>query len=830
MELERNFLLPTTNFQTSILILPILQLETVLKHHILLSFRNFRRNKTTFLINLIGLTMGLAGVALICLWVVDEYSVDRYHENDERLYQVLQNVQEGNQVLTLEATQGRLADALRSEMPEVEFASSVIPASWFPNSGLVSASETSFRAKPQYVESDFFNIFSIDLLAGNKEQVFADKYSVAISQELAMKLFKTTENLIGKGIQWDFGTLSGDFTIGAVFANPPANASNPSDILFNYELYLEDRPELESWGNSDPHTYVVLASGTSPEQFSDKIDEILKAKDPTTSAVLFAQKFSDRYLHGTFENGKQAGGRIAYVRLFSMVAVFILVIASINFINLTTAKASKRAKEIGIKKSFGAAKTSLISQFLTESVVLTFIATVCALLLVQLILPQFNVTTGKHLSLSFDPSVVLTMVVIALGVGILAGSYPAFYISGFQPTAVFKSKIPGSWKEIFARQGLVVFQFALSVLLIVSVAIVHKQMEYIQTKNLGYQRENVLRFQLEMPDGGDENYFEIGGGWEHRVAGFIEEVKKVPGVTGASNAYHNLTGSHGGMSGVDWMAGDEDEQMGFSNLEVGYGFIETLGIELKEGRAFSKDFTNETEKVLLNQAAIDAMQLTDPVGKTIRFWGTTKEIIGVADNFHFESLFESIVPCIIRLEPRANTILVRIEPGREEQTIAGLQQLYSGQFAGLAMDYGFVDQDYQTLYAAEQRVSVLSNYFAGLAILISCMGLFGLAAFMAEQRVKEIGIRKVLGASEWNILRLVAGSFVVLVLIAIGIAMPISYFVAKNWLEKFAYRIDLSWSYFAFAALLTVVIALATVAAHAAKSALMKPMDSLRSE
>ncbi|WP_192348970.1 ABC transporter permease [Algoriphagus sp. Y33] len=802
----------------------------MLKHHILLSLRNFKRNKTTFLINLIGLTIGLAGVVLISLWVLDEYGVDRYHENEDRLYQVLQNVKEGDQILTLQATQGRLAKALAEEIPEVEFATSVIPASWFPNTGLTKAEGNAFRARPQYVEPDFFNIFSFELIAGNKSSVFVDKYSVAISEELAQKLFKTKDNLIGKGITWEFGSLSGDFTVQAVFRNPPANSSNPSDILFNYELYIEDRHELENWGNSDPHTYLVLAPGASSDQVNLKIRDFLKVKVENSESSLFLQKFSDRYLQGTFENGKQAGGRIGYVRLFSIIAIFILVIASINFINLTTAKASKRAKEIGIKKSFGVAKSSLISQFLTESVLLTSIATLCAILLVQLAMPQFNIITGKQLSLSLSPMLMLGVLMTALLVGVLAGSYPAFYISGIQPIAVFKNKLPGSWKEISARRGLVVFQFTLSVLLIVSVAIVHKQLEYIQTKNLGYQRENVLRFQLEMPDGGDENFFEIGGGWENRVEGFIGEVEKVPGVIKASNAYHNLTGNHGGMSGVDWKAGDEDEKLGFSNLEIGYGFIETLGIELQEGRSFSRDFTNETGKVLLNQAAIDAMQLADPVGKIISFWGSPKEVIGVTDNFHFESLFESIVPCIIRLEPRANTILVKIEQGMEQQTVAGLQHLYSSQFAGLAMDYGFLDKDYEMLYTAEQRVLVLANYFAGLAILISCMGLFGLAAFMAEQRVKEIGIRKVLGANEWNILLLVAGSFVALVLVAIGIAIPVSYFVAKNWLERFAYRVDLSWSYFAFAAVLTLLIALVTVGAHAMKSALMKPVESLRSE
>jgi predicted lysophospholipase L1 biosynthesis ABC-type transport system permease subunit len=507
------------------------------------------------------------------------------------------------------------------------------------------------------------------------------------------------------------------------------------------------------------------------------------------------------------------------------------VIACINFMNLSTARASRRTKEVGIKKSMGADRQSIIFQFLGESLLMAFSALLVALLLVGLLLPGFNGITGKALSFTFSPDVVLSILTITVFTGLLAGSYPALYLSGFRPAAVLKGNLRGPAGELWARRGLVVFQFALSVILIVSVLVVYRQIAYVQTKNLGYNRDNILHFTMETRDEADQSYFEEGGTFEKNVETLLDEVKNVPGVIQATNAGgHNLTGSHGGMNGIDWREGLDDEQMDFANLEVGYDFIELFGIQLTEGRAFSRSRSNERLKVVFNEEAIRVMGLKNPVGKTVRVWGQEKQIIGVAKNFHYESLYQEVKPCIFQFEPRGNIVMLKIAAGRERETIDRLTELYRKHSPGLPFEYAFVDQDYQALYAAEQRVSVLSRYFAGIAILISCLGLLGLAAFTAERRRKEIGIRKVLGSTEAGIVYLLSNDFTRLVGVAIGLALPVSYLLASTWLKGFAYRIELEPWYFLLAGLLALTTALLTVGLQAFKAARINPVECLKEE
>lgn len=801
------------------------------QHTLLLTYRSFRRFKSTFFINLVGLSTGLAGALLIYLWVTDELSMDKYHAKDERLYQVMQNLTGSNgNIETMEATPGILPAALAQEIPEIEHATSVVPAAWFPDKGSISFNNRRLKANGQFIGKDYFNMFSVEFIAGDKKAVLQDNHNLAISEELALKLFRTTVNVIGKTVEWSQGEFNGTYQITGIFKKLPPNTTAPFDLLLNYDLFREKRPGLQEWGNSDPSTFVLLKAGTDIAQVNQKIKNFLQTKNNNAQNTLFLQRYSDKYLFGKYENGAVAGGRITYVRLFVVIALFILVIACINFMNLSTAKAARRLKEVGIKKAIGASRQTLVLQYLGESMLLTWLSLFLALVLVILLLPLFNQITGKHLVLHFNLHLTLAILFVTVLTGLIAGSYPALYLSGFQVAPVLKGKLPTSGGELWARQGLVVVQFVVSVILMVAVLVVYQQIAYVQTKNLGYNRENILHFQLEINRPNDKDFFAEGGEYEQNMEAFVHEVKNIPGVIQAANFEHDLVGRHGGMAGIDWQPGNQDEEMPFANLQDGYDFIPTLGIELIQGRSFSRNFSQERAKVIFNEAAIAQMGLKDPVGKKIKVWGQEKEIIGVAKNFHFESLYEEVKPCIIQLEPRANKIMVKIVGGTERETIARLEQLYHQYSPGLPFEYTFLDADYQALYAAEQRVAVLSKYFAGLAILISGLGLFGLAAFTAERRRKEIGVRKVLGASRFNIVYLLSGDFTKIVLAAIAISLPLSYLLVKHWLQNFEYRISLQWWYFVGAGLAALVIAWLTVGTQALKAASANPAHSLKDE
>jgi ABC-type antimicrobial peptide transport system permease subunit len=413
---------------------------------------------------------------------------------------------------------------------------------------------------------------------------------------------------------------------------------------------------------------------------------------------------------------------------------------------------------------------------------------------------------------------VIALLGIVLITGIFSGSYPALYLSKFNPAGVLKGKLNNFMGEVWARKGLVMFQFTLSIILIVSVLVVYKQITFIQTQNLGYDRDNIVIIGRE-------------GAVSEKQEVFLTEIRRITGVTGASASGHDMTGHNGGTYGVEWTGKNPDDRTEFERVSVDYGLIELLGIEMKEGRTFSKDFSQEEEKIIFNEAGIAFMGMKDPVGKKIKLWGQDKEIIGVAKDFNFESLHEPVKPLFFFLVPKnAGHIMVKIERGKEQETIARLERFYKEFNPGFPFEYRFLDQDYQQLYIAEQRVATLSKYFAGLAILISCLGLFGLAAFTAERRIKEIGIRKIMGSSNAGIVFLLSGEFTKMVVAAIVIALPVSYFMAATWLEGFAFRIDLQWWFFAGAGMLALVIAWLTVGLQTFRAARINPAECLRTE
>ena len=793
----------------------------MIRYQIRLILRNFKRQKGSFFINMAGLSVAFACVVLISMWVKDELSVDKFHKNDQQLYQVLLNQHSGDQITTQGWTPDLLARTLANEMPEVEMAAAVTPSSFFGKFVLSTGGENILKATGQFAGKDFFKMFSYGLTQGNAGQVLTDKNAIVISKKLAMALFNTTENVIGRTITWQLLNFKKEVVVSGIFKGTPKNSSTQFDFVLPFEAWLSLSKEIGrgiQWGNNAPLTYLLLHKGTNVAQFNHKLAGFMKTKIDGSTDVLFAVRYSSEYLHGKYENGIQSGGRIEYIRLFSIVALFILLIAGINFMNLSTAQASRRFKEVGIKKVMGSKRRALVLQFMGEAVTISVLALFLSFFLVALFLPQFNQITGKHLSLDFHAGLILPAFIFSIITGILSGIYPALYLSGFNISNILKGKSSKSFNELLARKGLAVFQFSISVILIVVMLVTYKQIEFVRNKNLGYQKDNVLFFSKE-------------GNIAQKQEAFLSEIRKIPGVIDASTMGGNLLGSFSTTFGVNWKGKDPNSDIQFEAIPVDYQLLETLKIQIKQGRSFSDKYGDEKNKLILNEAAVKVMGLKHPIGQTIQFWGQEKQIIGVVKNFNFQSLHSTIAPAIIRLDPdKTLNVMVRIDHAREKQTLASLKKLYVDFNHGYPFEYQFMDAAYQALYASDQRVSSLSRYFAGLGIFISCLGLFGLATFAAEQLAKEIGIRKVNGAKVSEVMSMLNRDFIKWVAIAFIVATPVAWYVMNLWLEDFAYRTSLNWWIFALAGFLALLIALLTVSWHSYRAATRNPIEALRYE
>ncbi|GAB5526961.1 MAG: ABC transporter permease [Roseivirga sp.] len=787
------------------------------KHNLLISYRSFLRSKSTFFINLIGLSSGLVCTLLIYLWVADELSMDAFHENDNRLYQVMRNHDVNDEIVTTTSMSGLLADELMVNYPEVASATTVWPAGFFGDEGLVSLGEKQLKAEAQYVDNQFLSIMSFPLIEGDAATALKDKKNVLISESLALRLFGSTENLLGKTIHWNEGQTSSDFIVSGLFKDVPPNSTMQFNMLLQSQIMMDNYEYMKHWGNSNPDVFVLLKEGVLEESLNIKIEKLLQDKVKKSEATLFIQKFSDRYLHGAYENGVIAGGRIAYVRLFSIVALVILAIACINFMNLSTARAAGRLKEIGVKKALGARRKTLIAQYFTESFLITLLSALVAIGATLLLLPQFNIITGKSLLLDINTELIGWTLAIVGTTGFLAGSYPALYLSSLRTTESLKGKLVKKFGDIWARKGLVTFQFSISVIMIMGVLVVVQQMDFIQSKNLGYERDNVIQF----PNTGIE---------ETNYQNFLTSLEAIPGVLHTSSIGHDLVGDHGETTGLSWPGKEQGQRVNFINLEMSAGFIETMGIELVMGRTFDRSRANEEKKIIFNETAIKQMGLDDPIGKTIKLWGREKEIIGVVKDFHAQSLYEPLLPTFIQAYPMLNSTVVKIQAGTELEIITKIEASYESFTNGIPFEFRFMDADYQAMYQSEKRVSSLSQYFAVVAVIISCLGLLGLTAFTAEKRSKEIGVRKVLGAEVWRIVLLLTGDFTKMVLMALAIGLPIGYILAQQWLQDFAFGIDLSINYFMLAGLMMISIAWLTVSLQTLKAARANPVDSLRNE
>jgi putative ABC transport system permease protein len=791
---------------------------TMISNYFKIARRNLVRNKAFSTINILGLALGMTCSLLIMLWIQDERSVDGFHANGKQLYQVYERKSYDGKIEADYSTQGLLADELKRVIPEVQYASSM---EW-TEPYTFQVGEKVNKMEGTFAGADFFKMFSYPLLQGTKQTALNSPTGIAISRKMAEQFFGSPEKAIGKSIRYE---NSEDLQVTAVFENLPANSSQQFDFLRTWEAYVKVNDWVHNWSNYNPFSFIQLRPEADPVKVEAKIKDFIyryRQKDQST-IELGLQRYSEKYLHSTFKNGQIDGGRIEYVRLFSLVAVFILLIACINFMNLATARSTKRAKEVGVRKVVGAFRSALMGQFMGEAILLTFLSVIIAVLLVIVLLPAFNSLTGKQLFLPFGQPVFWVSIVGLLTVtGFVAGSYPAIFLSSMNPIRALKGNAITSrlgFGAAFFRKSLVVFQFSLSIILIVGMIVIYRQMGYIQSKNIGYNRENLIYIPLEGDLG--KNY-----------SLFKEETGKMPGILAMSQMRGTPTVIMHHNGDFSWPGKDPAQITSFADTPVGYDFVKTMNLTLVEGRDFSREFGTDSVGFLVNEAALKKIGYKKGTGQPL-YWGDQRgKIIGVLKDFHFNSMYHAIEPLIIRLDEKRKwgTILVRTEAGKIQEALASLEKIAKELNPNFPFTYQFSDQEYTKLYNSEQIVSQLANYFAFLAIFISCLGLFGLAAFTAEQRTKEIGVRKVLGASVPSIVALLSTNFLKPVAIAMLIAFPVSWYAMNRWLHDFAYQIDLSWWVFAVAGLLTVGIALLTVSFQSIKAALMNPVTSLRSE
>ncbi|MEL6558264.1 MAG: ABC transporter permease [Bacteroidota bacterium] len=784
----------------------------MLKHNILITFRNFRRYKGNFLINLIGLSTGLASVLFIYLWVSDELATDSYHQNSENLYQIRTNHKNSTGIKTGRGVPGLLLDEIENDLPEIKMAIATTDVHEYT----LSTEDDSYKANGRFASEEYFNLFSFSSLKGNLKTALSDKANIVISASLAKRIFNSTD-VIGKSLDWHFWNNSKSVIVSAVMNDIPSNSSEKFDFVMSWDYYHDDMITFKGWGNYYGRIMVQLHPDADVSATNEKIDQILIDKQGSDTVDTFLAKYGDQYLYNKYTNGVQAGGRIEYVWLFSIVAFFILGIACINFINLSTAKASHKTKEIGVKKTMGASRLALMGQYFTESVLLGFISLLVATALVWLLLPYFNIVTDKQITFQLDGLFILVAISIIFAVGILAGLYPALYLSGLKITESLKSGVLKGSGRAVGRKALVVFQFSISIILIVATWLIQEQMEFVQQKNLGYDRENVI-------------YFEREGTLLEKSEEFLAELKSIPTIETASTSGFMIGGANS-TGGIEWTGKGDDERIEFWETRLGANAIETLNIEMVAGRSFSNEFATESESIIFNEAAIKAMGISDPIGKTVKHYSGSKQIVGVVKDFNMLSLHTEIQPSFFLYRPDfTHFVMIKLQKGAEIATLRQIETVYESFNPDFPFKPKFLDQDYQALYASENKIADLSGYFSILAILISCLGLFGLSTFTIEKRQKEIGIRKVLGSGVLNIVYLLSRDFTAMVLIAIVIALPVSYYLGRSWLENFAYNITLGWSFFFLAGFGALVISWLTVGLQTINAALANPVDSLKDE
>ena len=784
------------------------------KNYFKIAWRNLRKNKTTSFINLFGLAIGMAGVILIGTWVQNELSFEQFHADNDNLYKVWNRSAGPGEIGTWDVTSGPLGKALEKDFPEVKNTSRI----YWSTDRLFNYADKNIKAKGNEVDKPFLSMFTFPLLQGDPNHALDDIHSIVLTENLAKNIFGK-EDPLNKIVKLD---NKENYKITGVLKNLPNNTE------FQFEYLISLTPDAgrfyggESWETNTFYTYVLLQPNTNIGQFNDKIKKEIVRYSPEAQTEIFLHPMSKWHLYSRFENGKVAGGRIEIVHLLMLIGGLILLIACINFMNLSTAQSQKRAKEVGVRKVIGAGKGGLISQFLCESILVAFMAGVLALGIVQLFLPSFNQLIEKSLSINYaNPLLWISLIGFVLFTGLLAGSYPAFFLSSFKPVSVLKGSFKGAQNLFNPRKILVVLQFSVAIVLVISTLVIYKQIQFVQNRDNGYNVKNLV----EVPIEGDveKNYDLIKT--ELINSGAVTAMSKTGfGVT--------LDASYG--AGFNWDGMDKAlENLNFSIYRSGGDFIKTMGMKLEIGRDI--DFTHypgDSSSVMINEMAVEKMGMKDPVGKIIRSGDKPLTIVGVFKDFIIGSPYKEVRPMLVRGYDKwnFNTVLRLNEHNSITKNLNTAQNIFKKYNSAYPFTYQFVDQEYAQKFKDEKQTGSLAGLFAGLTIFISCLGLFGLAAFMAENRSKEIGIRKVLGANVTGIIKLLSREFVLLVTISIGIAVPVGWWAMNKWLEDFTYRINIGWQVFAITGVMAIVIALLAVSFHAVKASIANPVKSLRAE
>ncbi|GAB3321329.1 ABC transporter permease [Larkinella ripae] len=804
----------------------------MIRNYFKIALRQLVKNKVYSLINIGGLAFGLACCLLITLYVYDELSYDRFNANYSHIYRLIERQKQPGGIFDVAATPGPLAATLAKDFPEVERVTRV--GRW---SGLLSQERQSIESNQMLVvDPGFFGIFSYPLLLGNPNTVFRAPDEVIFSEATAQRFFGPnwrTKNVLGQSFKLNNEQT---LTLVGVAQNPPEQSQIEFEVLMPFK-WLERYDEWSlKWNSNSYHTYVQLKPDPSgapvnPAAFGAKVRTQLRRYDAGNETPLLLQPLSEIYLYSKFafetDHGKRSD--IVYIRILVTVGLIVLVIAVINFINLATARASQRAKEVGVRKSVGAQRSSLVTQFLGEATLMTGFSMLLALGLAEGLLPLFNSLAGKTLQIPYQlPVFWLILVGLTAAVSVLTGLYPAFFLSSFRPVSVLKTGLAGYFSRGKSgrslRQSLVVGQFVLCIALAISTVVIYRQLAYIQQAKLGFDKSQLL-------------YVRLKGDLRGQALQLRSAVEQVPGVARTALATSNLVNMNNSTP-IEWEGQTPKDEFLITQMNIDADFVKTVGMSLAAGRNFSTQLTTDTLSTLgaylINETAAKRMGWTPAgaLGKRVKFWGTEGRIIGVLNDFHFRPLHVAIQPFLFRFRPKEFyfTLLVKTKPGSLAPVLADIAKAYKKTKTDYPLSYGFVDQDLDAQYQAEQRIGRIVLCFAVLTILISCLGLFGLTAFTAEQRTKEIGIRKVLGASVTSIVALLSKDFLKLVLIALLIASPIAWYAMNRWLENFAYRIVIHWWVFALAGLLAVGIALLTIGFQSIKAALMNPVKTLRSE
>lgn len=792
----------------------------MITNYLKIAWRNLVRNKTFSILNISGLALGMACSLLILLWVLDERSIDKFHKNGSQLFQVYERTFANGQADYSSATPGLLAQELKKTFPDIQFASGFEYASAPGTQNTLEAGDKINKFNGSFASSDFLQMFSYTLLQGNAAQSLSSPKQIAISRKMAEYYFGNVATAIGKVLRFE---NKENLQVSAVFENIGKQSSIRFDFLRSWSDFVSQNQWVNNWGNTSPSTYIQIKSNTNASIVESKIRDFIHRYQQKTDGFrieLGMQPYTEKYLYSHFKNGYPDGGRISYVQIFTLIAIFILLIACINFMNLATAQSAKRAKEVGLRKVIGAMRSSLFLQFIGEALLLSTVSVIISLFVCWMLLPAFNSLTGKLLTVPVSQplfwSFIIALIII---VSLVAGSYPALFLSSLKPVKTLKGIFRFSGTATLLRKGLVVFQFSLSIILITGVIVIYKQINYIQQKNIGYNRENLI-------------YIPIEGELIKKYDLFKQQAARMPGVLTISKMRNSPTKIEHHTGSISWPGKDPNQAISFADAVVGYDFVKTMNASMAAGRDFSKEYGSDSTAYLLNETAVTRMGFKDAIGQTVSWGNRPGTIIGVLKDFHFSSLHQPIEPLIVRLDEnwKWGTILIRTKAGASQEVITGLAALAKEMNPKIPFTYQFSDLEFDKLYRSEQVVGSLSNYFALLAIVISCLGLFGLATFTAHQRTKEIGVRKVLGASVPNVVRLLSFDFLKPIALAIIIAMPLSAMLVNNWLQNFAYKVDVELWVFGLAGFITVCIALLTVSYQSIRAAFSNPIKSLRSE